>query len=422
MRLAAQLVGSASAIPWLASLAFPPLGCSHSALSCIGAKAVMSRCDVDTRDLIAIAIQGQPLRPFATMRAIIVAAVLGASYGVTTTAAEAQDGRLAVVAVRHVVRRGGVDVHHAEAPRRWRCNTRVPLAELVALQPGWDRRDPDLIARRRWEVSVHRERGVFVASIESLEDGARVSLDEARDRTCGGLLDQVALNIARAVRTTSPAPRQEVLPEPPPPPREAGVPPLVHPDTQPAPPPQPEPPLPPASPAPAPTTRWTLALGGNGSVGKLPGPVSGGLSLALLLRRGAWSIGAEVAGERGADATVAAGETLQGDALGGAVCGCRHVGPVGLCGVVAGGALTLTRNLPATATAAAWSASVTTPWLSGGARVTAEWFPIDAFGVRGRLEGAARLIWPKALTELTDNLWTPEPLSLSAGVEAAIRW
>lgn len=154
----------------------------------------------------------------------------------------------------------------------------------------------------------------------------------------------------------------------------------------------------------------------------MPGPFSGGLTLALAIRRGEWSLGAEVAGERGGQAALVTGETLQGDQLGGAVCGCRYIGPVGLCGVVAGGALTLTRSLPATPTAAAWSASVTTPWVSGGARVTAEWFPVDAFGIRGRVEGAARLVWPKALTELTDNLWTPEPIFLSAGVEAALRW
>lgn len=371
----------------------------------------------------AVASSACTLRPSATVRGCVVTFVLACGSAVTTIAS-AQDMPPVQATVRYVARQRGVDRPLASAPPPWRCDARVPLAELVALQPGWDRRDPALIALRRWQVTVRRERRAFVAIIETVEDGAPGPRDEARDRTCGGLLDQVALNIARAVRANRDEAPSSPAPPPLPPEAIAPTPPVVVAPVVVAPvvaAPVVVLPLPPPPP-PSPRGRWILAVGGSVTYGRLPGPISGGLALSLSVRREVWSLGAEVTGGRGGDASLVAGETLQGDELGGALFGCRHFGPVGLCGLVAGGAITLTRTLQATATSPAWRGSITIPWVSGGARVVAEWFPVDSFGLRARVDGAARLVWPNALTELTNNLWTPDSLLFTLGLDAALRW
>lgn len=316
------------------------------------------------------------------------------------------------VALRFATNDRGVEVFSATPPRLWRCGEGVSFADLVALQSDFSRRDPERVRATRWVVTVSREPSRFTSVIEQFEAGQPPTRDEDIATSCDAILDQAALHVARALRSSAPPP-----PPPPPPPPSPPSPPLVPPS--PSPPPRPSPPPVharprPESPASGVASRgWWVSLGGHATLGLLPGAAPG-VALGGGYRWPWLSLGAEVRLDFSARAEVSPALTLSGSAQTVAAVACARRWFLAACGVVTAARVVYRR--------ADGDEVGVGAWVGAGLRVTAEVQPVAGFGLRARAELLGNLVLTGVAIEGAPRAWDQDDLVQVYGGDAMLLW
>lgn len=309
-------------------------------------------------------------------------------------------------------------------PRSWRCATSMTLSELVAVQPDWARRDPELVNDLRWVVAIQQRRRRFLSVIDTFEGDQPLGRDDDEARTCDALLDQAAIHIARMVR----APRARTAPAEAPtapvarasPPDSTLVPATGTPAVSvvPVAPPAPiAPPAPSAAPVVAPAAtpeppRWAVYVGGHAAFGVLP-EVAPGIQLGFSWRRRLFSVGGELRAALSQEAEVQ-GVALSSGAYSLAAVGCIHPWWFSGCALATVGAVTAER-LPEGTTDQSF-------WVAAGVRLAFD-IPLPAnLHVRVRSELTANVVRAVVKTEGSPRLWSQDLLAHAHGAEIAYAW